>query len=351
MRRTVLGAAFCAMSLSCNDQGPHVEWATMSSQGSSVCAISSGGRGYCQGDDAYGQLGNGTSAGSTDAFGPIDAAIRLSEIYVGLGHVCALNLEGAAYCWGVNGSGQLGDNTLFARPSPWPVESELRFNSLAVGGSHTCGIAMGGATYCWGRNLQGELGDSTAEWFRKTPTRVAGGRVFTQLSIQQLEVRGQPTRFTCGLAADGVYCWGGFNDQESQAVRAAYRSVPIFVAGTSTITQLGSGNCGLSSQGEVFCWDLVRKSDGTATWTEAFRKSGDMSFASVSRHGHVALTNAGVAYAIEPVAIGQTPPILVAGAENLRFAMFDGLCGLTLDGEVFCRENDAASSFVLRRRP
>jgi alpha-tubulin suppressor-like RCC1 family protein len=43
-------------------------------------------------------------------------------------------------------------------PTPTPILPDLRFTSVAGGGQHTCAVATDGATYCWGSNGYGQLG-------------------------------------------------------------------------------------------------------------------------------------------------------------------------------------------------
>src|SRR5439155_24488068 len=72
---------------------------------------------------------------------------------------------GAAYCWGFNSGGQLGDGTTTDRFSPTPVAGGVTFAALSAGnngaGGHTCGVTTSGAAYCWGHNGNGQLGDGT----------------------------------------------------------------------------------------------------------------------------------------------------------------------------------------------
>ncbi len=73
----------------------------------------------------------------------------------------ALTTMGAAYCWGYNNHGELGDGTTTQRTSPVAVLGGLTFATVSAGNVFTCGVTTGGAAYCWGHNESGELGDGT----------------------------------------------------------------------------------------------------------------------------------------------------------------------------------------------
>ena len=98
---------------------------------------------------------------------------RATALAAGGVHACALVAGGAAYCWGQNLSGQLGDGTTESRNRAVPVSGGLSFTEIHAGGAQTCGITANGAEYCWGLNQSGQLGDGTRV-SRSVPTRVGG---------------------------------------------------------------------------------------------------------------------------------------------------------------------------------
>jgi regulator of chromosome condensation (RCC1) repeat-containing protein/Regulator of Chromosome Condensation (RCC1) repeat protein len=91
----------------------------------------------------------------------------------GLIHDCAVARDGVAYCWGQNGSGQLGDGTTRDAPTPQRVATNRRFTSIAAGGNvfvvkpgdaalwgFTCALTSDDASVlCWGDNRHGTLGN------------------------------------------------------------------------------------------------------------------------------------------------------------------------------------------------
>ncbi|MFL5582546.1 MAG: hypothetical protein ACJ8AO_19425, partial [Gemmatimonadaceae bacterium] len=70
-----------------------------------------------------------------------------TELAVGGFHACALASDGAAYCWGSNTFGQLGNGTISTGSwTPTAVSGGLRFSSIAAGGeAHSCALTSSGA--------------------------------------------------------------------------------------------------------------------------------------------------------------------------------------------------------------
>jgi len=77
-------------------------------------------------------------------------------------HTCARKHDGTLWCWGDNGSGQLGDGTMVGKSSPGQVTSlGAAVVEVALGSSHTCARKQDGTLWWWGINGSGELGDGT----------------------------------------------------------------------------------------------------------------------------------------------------------------------------------------------
>ena len=63
---------------------------------------------------------------------------------------CGLDAAGAAFCWGNNWAGAIGDGTTTSRSLPKRVSGGLTFSQLRSGGNSTCGLTTAGQLYCWG---------------------------------------------------------------------------------------------------------------------------------------------------------------------------------------------------------
>ena len=86
---------------------------------------------------------------------------------------CGLTTLGAAWCWGSNSRGQLGDGTTQNRAAPVAVVGGHTFTQLAGGADHTCGLTAAGEVWCWGLNNLGQTGTSILR-NPVTPVRVRG---------------------------------------------------------------------------------------------------------------------------------------------------------------------------------
>jgi alpha-tubulin suppressor-like RCC1 family protein len=165
-----------------------------------TCGVTTENRGYCWGDNTYGQLGNGTVAGSLR---PVAVAGGLSfrQVVAASVHTCGVTTGDKAYCWGRNEFGRLGDGfDVQRRVRPNAVAGTLRFSGVDSDHAHTCGVTTTKIAYCWGGNWFGHLGDGTTTT-RYTPTAVIGGLNFTAVSTG--------AGSTCGITGGGrLYCWG-----------------------------------------------------------------------------------------------------------------------------------------------
>ena len=180
--------------------------------------------------------------------------MALGRIHASTSFTCALGSDLRASCWGSNDFGQLGNGSISDELSPRAVSGDLRFNNLSTNpaGQHVCGVTTSGAAYCWGQNDFGQLGDGSLD-SRVTPTLVSGNLTFSSVNATW--------RFSCGLTTDGAaYCWGRGEWGQLGDGLMTRSLVPVAVAGGHRFVKIDTGSnnlvCGLTTEGRVLCWGL-----------------------------------------------------------------------------------------------
>ena len=127
-------------------------------------AIDNSGNLYAWGSDNFGQLGDGVSGTGINFPWQVTGISDVISIDAAFTHVTAIaGSNRDIWCWGDNASGQIGNGTngpanLVSSPFLVPFTGSPSFTSSSAGGYHTVAIDELGNIYSWGRNLAGQLG-------------------------------------------------------------------------------------------------------------------------------------------------------------------------------------------------
>lgn len=134
-------------------------------------ALLENGKVMAWGENRYGQLGNGASTGPEHCEatgtvpGPCSAtptAVKglgeVTQIAAGKGFALALLSSGKVMAWGNNAAGELGDGTTTAKSEP--VEVQGLGGVLAISAGYNEGLALlsSGKVMAWGGNVHAQLG-------------------------------------------------------------------------------------------------------------------------------------------------------------------------------------------------
>ena len=241
--------------------GGPVSWVSVSAgSDESSCGVGSDDSAYCWGKNNVGQLGNGTTNNNANVL-PVRVSggpARWASVRVGKWHACGLGTDDSAYCWGWNANGQLGDGSRLTRTAPVRVSGgPSSWTSVSAGQDHSCGVGDDSAAYCWGGNSNGQLGDDTTT--RSTvPVPVSAGEN-SSLTWKSVAA-GQYA--SCGVGGDdSAYCWGWNSDGQLGNGGAGDSLVPDRVhlpAGVKVrmiaMDSLASHVCALSLDDTAYCW-------------------------------------------------------------------------------------------------
>jgi alpha-tubulin suppressor-like RCC1 family protein len=228
-------------------------WVQVSSGiGQHYCGLTADGRLWCWGENGSGQLGLGdTNLRPTPTEVAPPSMEGWARVLGGSGHTCALDAARHLYCWGRNEGGELGLGDLTPRLRPVRVEAGS-VGVVAVGWGHTCNVRPDGSLWCWGRNAEGQLGlgDHLGRAF---PTRVGADDDWRWVATQG--------RHTCAIRADrSLWCWGDNTEGQLGVGDRSPRTHPAQVGSGLSWTHVSNGRfhtCAVDSEHALWCWGLA----------------------------------------------------------------------------------------------
>ena len=225
-------------------------------------ALTSAGGVVAWGGNSSGQLGTGNNQNSAiPASVQIPSGTFITAIAAGDNHSLALTSTGGLLAWGDNAAGQLGNPTVAGPPTTnVPVDVALpqgvTVTAVAAGGEHSLAVTSTGGALAWGSNDFGELGNGTSGNESLTPVAVSlpAGTAVTSVTAGE-------SHSVARTATGGALAWGQ-NDQGQLGNGTDDDSdvpVPVSLPSGSAVTKVASGalanhTLALTSAGQVLAW-------------------------------------------------------------------------------------------------
>ena len=233
------------------------------------CSLRATGRVYCWGTNTGGQLGNGATSNTPNPTpGQVSLITNAARISAGNDFVCAVLTDHTVSCWGGNYLGQLGKTfSTTGDGTPAVVAGLSKVMSISAGGSHVCALDNAGAVWCWGSNGSFQLGhDSSTDpacgggyLCNPTPTKVAG----LPAGIDQVAMG---IGHSCAHAGTQAWCWGDNtaaqlghvpgtnNDAHPSTYYQNATPVAATATGVAAVFAGGEVTCILNASQAVQCW-------------------------------------------------------------------------------------------------
>lgn len=254
-----------------------------------ACALRrNNGRPICWGNNAAGNIGDGTSVARTDGVREVVGISDAVELDIGASRVCVRRANGTVACWGwlshFNGSQH------YSSSRPVPLEgindarrillgregilciqrasgaitcsdSYGRMSDVAgltdvvqmdSGVGFVCAVQQNGQVWCWGRGGYGQLGNGS-DRPSQTPVQVTGIADATSVATGNSHA--------CALHRAGtVSCWGQNEDGRlgnGQSGSEITSTTPVAVPGLTDVISIDAGlnqTCALRRDGQTLCW-------------------------------------------------------------------------------------------------
>lgn len=229
---------------------------------------------YCWGRNTYGQLGNNSSG--SNSFTPVAVSMPvgsgvITALSAGTDFTCAvINVNVGVspnlpeYCWGLNSSKQLGDNTTTNRLVPTRIPNSAAMSRIATGSTYGCAVqSTDGFLYCWGTNgTNGMLGNNGPAATQYAPTRISTGTISTN-NISGIT---NGTNVACAILNNTArsVCWGLGTSMQLANNPTATSRIPVNSYSTGSMTNktvsiMSSGNdhtCAVTGDNSLICWGL-----------------------------------------------------------------------------------------------
>jgi len=165
--------------------GALTNWEQVSAGNNQCVAIKTDGTLWGWGRNIDGQLGQGNTTNRSSPV-QVGALTNWAKVSSGANSCLAIKTDGTLWSWGVNTSGQLGINVgvTQSRSSPVQVGALTNWAQISAGEAHSLAMDTSNKLFEWGLNSSGQLGQNNTT-NRSSPVQVGALTSWTKLATNQ----------------------------------------------------------------------------------------------------------------------------------------------------------------------
>ena len=260
--------------------------------GQHTCALFDNGSMTCWGENAEGQLGMGNTTdlgsqadqvGDSVSYVSLPTGSSVTSMALGAAHTCVLFSDGNVTCWGDNAYGQLGIGSTndigdgagemgdSLTNITWPTGRYAV--DITAGDGFTCAHLDNDDVICWGRNDVGQLGRGNALNYGDSSGETISSLSAVDFGWQADGIDAGRDHICVFSRPSAVKCWGGGDEGQLGAPVTPSSSAPNRGDGVNEmgsyvpIVDLSSGNpnpdqiqvgsyfaCYMKTNSEIKCW-------------------------------------------------------------------------------------------------
>ncbi|MFH0880390.1 MAG: hypothetical protein V2A34_11810, partial [Lentisphaerota bacterium] len=231
--------------------------------GNHTLSLESNGMIKAVGYNNYGQLGDGTTVAKYAPVSVTSLVGGVVSLSAGYSHSLAALSNGTVWAWGYNAYGQLGDKTTATRTRPNLVSNLVGVTKVAAGYHHSVALKSDGTVWTWGYNNYGQLGLGIFG-NRTNPVQVAGLTGVVDIAAGDYH--------TMVVKADGtVWGWGYNAYGQVGNGKTTNTNLPVQTSNMVGVASIAGGyfhTLAVKSNGTLWAWgrnNYYQLGDGTTT--------------------------------------------------------------------------------------
>jgi alpha-tubulin suppressor-like RCC1 family protein len=229
------------------------DWRSVSAKDCQVVATKTDGTLWTWGLNASGQLGNNATTDQSSPVQTISGGTNWRMVSAGISNMAAIKTDGTLWLWGSGFCGRLGNNATTDQSSPvQTISGGTNWRTVSAGCNHTTAIKTDGSLWTWGLGSSGQLGTNSFT-DRSSPVQtISGGTNWRSVSAGGANTTAIKTDGSLWLWGTGVFGRLGNNS-------AMFLSSPVqTVSGGTNWRSVSAGNGGdttaIKTDGSLWVW-------------------------------------------------------------------------------------------------